>query len=61
MRRSKSKGQRAAKWVNQRKEAAIKGSRLVLFLLGIRMQMVKAAEAISLHREVGRTIEIDLA
>ena len=55
MRRSKSKGQPAAKWVNQRQEAAIKVSQLVLFLilLGIRMQMVKAAEAISIHRESG--------
>ena len=43
--------------------AAIKGFRLVLFLilLGIRMHMVKAVEAIPIHQEVGRTIEKDLA
>ena len=51
MRRSKSKGSLTAKWVNQRQEAAIKIFRLVLFVIlqGIRMQMVKAAEAISIH------------
>ena len=56
MRRSKSKGQPATKWVNQRQEAAIKcfqaGS--VFDLLGVRMQMVKAAESIC-------TFEMDLA
>ena len=62
MRRSKSKGQPSAIWVNQRQEAAIKGFRLVLFLIliGVRTQMVKAAEAISIHREANHTTEIGL-
>ena len=63
MRSNKNKGQPAAKWVNRLQEAAIKGFPLVLFLilLGIRMQMVKAVEATSIHQEVDRTTEIDLA
>ena len=63
MRRSKCKEQQAAKRVNQRQVAAIKGFRQVLFLilLGTRVHMVKAAEAISIHREVDRTTAADLA
>ena len=63
MRKSKHKEQPVAKWVNQRQEAAIKGFRLVLFLilLGIRMHILKAVGAISIHQEFGRSLEIDLA
>ena len=60
-RRSESTGQPVAKWVNRRQELQFWVSSWFCFLilLGIRMQVVKASEAISLHREVDRTTEKD--